>query len=314
VSRIESFRSPRGLALILRAVFHRCIKALYSPFTSDGNFNSKGSSVIFQSRACVCALIFCLGAAGAARAGNLHVGSSAAWGIAADLYNSSHQLIFHDIGDGAGNINPGSMLDGLSLPHMYCLDLTHDIYLNADYSATTFNNTGYIWNDDPFRNPNSVAVTNADGSLTNAGNIAYLMVNFASSAVSLDQQLALQSAIWSEVYGNHYALIGNPNFSPDENNTIAADQAWYLSHVLAGGNAAYIPDVLWINPSWDDESYAQCQVAYAPGSRHLDSANAVPEPSTFVAVSIMLGLFGAAWVYNRTRLTLKPVPVVVRSR
>jgi hypothetical protein len=245
-----------------------------------------------------------LGAAGAVRAGTLHVGSNAAWGIAADLYNSDHQLILHDIGDGAGNINPGSTLNGLSLPYMYCLDLTHDIYLNANYAVTSFNNRGYVWNDDPLNNPNSVALTNANGTLTNAGNIAYLMVHYAPSAVTLEQQLALQSSIWAEVYGNHYSLIGNPNFSADENNTIAADQAQYLSNLHTGGNARFIHEVLWINPSAGGVNYAQCQVAYVPGSTHPLTA-AVPEPSTFVVLSIMLGMFGVLWAYRRTRPAVK---------
>jgi hypothetical protein len=233
-----------------------------------------------------------------ARAATLHVGSNAAWGIAADLYAPGNPSpILHDIGDGAGNINPGSTLNGLSLPYMYCLDLTHDIYLNTDYAATTFNRNGYILNDDPAQNPASVALTNANGQLTNAGNIAYLMVHFAPLAVSQDQQLALQSAIWAEVYGKNYVLLPNPGFSNSENDAIRSQQAWYLSQIPAGRNANYIADVLWINPTQDGVHYAQCQVGFEPTSG--PSTLPTPVPSTLVMTSILVGMFAVVWHCKR---------------
>lgn len=255
-------------------------------------------------RSCVCAGILFLAATAGVRAGTLHVGSSAAWGIAADLYDPANasRTILHDIGDGAGNINPGSMLNGQSLPYMYCLDLTHDIYLNTDYSITSANRLGYVVNDDPAQNAASAALTNSDGRLLNAGNIGYLMVHFAPLAASVDQQLALQSAIWAEVYGKNYALLSNPYFSPDENAAIASDQAWYLNQIPVGGNAKYTSDVFWINPSQDGVNYAQCQVGYAPGSDRSSSANhPVPAPSGLVTTLIMLGVLGLAWAHKRLK-------------
>jgi hypothetical protein len=265
--------------------------------------------VTAQLRACVFAVIVSLGTAGTVGAGTLHVGSNAAWGISAELRDSNNQLIFQNVGDGGGNFSPGSTFDGQALPYMYCVDLNHDLYLNGDYYASTANNAGYIWNNDPLHNPNSVALTNPDGSLTNAGNIGYLLAHFAQTAVSIDQQLALQSAIWTEVYGNHYTHIDNPNFSADENATIASDQAWYLSHVPTGGNANFIGEVLWINPSTDGVNFGQGQVAYIPTPGNFHPAVATPEASTFVAMSIMLGLFGSFWVYKRSRQTVTSAPV-----
>jgi hypothetical protein len=274
-----------------------------STATSSQKFNERVATVIGSLRAWGWASAFFLAVAGTVRAGTLHVGSSAAWGIAADLYdpaNPGHTLL-HDIGDGAGNINPGSMLKGQALPYMYCLDLTHDIYLNADYSLTSFNKFGYVVNDDPAQNPASAALTTANGRLLNAGNIAYLMVHFASSATSGDQQLALQSAIWAEVYGKNYALLSNPGFSPAENFTIASDQQFYLDQIPNGGNANYISDVFWISPSNDGVNYAQNQVGYAPGGDRLHPAHNVPAPSTLATTSLMVAILGAAWCYRRLK-------------
>jgi len=181
---------------------------------------------------------------------------------------------------------------------MYCVDLTHDIYLNTDYRATSVDANGYILNDDPAKNPDSVALTNSIGQLTNAGNIGYLMVNFAPSAITLDQQLALQSAIWAEVYGKNYGLLQNPGFSIAENHTIVLDQASYLNQIPVSGNANYISSVIWINPS-QDGVYAQGQVAYGPAVDHFNGPSGTPVPSTLVMSSVLLGIFAAVWSCKR---------------
>ncbi|HEV8067313.1 MAG TPA: PEP-CTERM sorting domain-containing protein [Planctomycetaceae bacterium] len=141
---------------------------------------------------------------------------------------------------GGGNITP-STLDSASLIALYCVDIPHDI--GVPFSGTAaVNNQGIIGNDSSNDTLNGALVlANSSGLLTNAGNIGYLLVKNASSATSVAQQEGLQAAIWEQVYGSHFTTtLSGEAFT---------DYSSYINSLPSGGNASYIADVYWINPS-----------------------------------------------------------------
>lgn len=204
-------------------------------------------------------------------------------------------------GVGAGNFNPNT-LAGEPLPYMYCVDILHTINAPGVYSAQV-NTIGYIVNDvsspgadtTPIANPSqtpgamnppSTSAPNSNtygtATLANAGDIGYLMVNFAPTAANNNQELALQAAIWSQVYGSEFVLNEAWYLQPS-NNTNGKNYAevvtyydYYLSSIPNGSNSGYIDDVLWINPYTSTSktnkhgvttytyTYRQGQVGYVP--------------------------------------------------
>jgi hypothetical protein len=156
-------------------------------------------------------------------------------------------------------------IDGIALPYMYCVEIFTDIGVQGTYGVD-LSTTGIV-----------------HGALVpNAGEIAWLIDNFAASATTQDQQEGLQAAIWQQVYG--------AAFSVDPVNTGAGIYANYQADILAlGSNTAPVSDLLWISPYNGDGSPAQGQVT-SFGTR-------VPEPSTIA----LLGLGACCFVGVRLR-------------
>ena len=169
---------------------------------------------------------------------------------------------------GAGLANPvgggsiaGSKLNGTLLPYDFCIGLYTDVYVPGTYSAIVTNN----------------GTVNNGQSVTNAGEIAYLLTNYASPGMSSDAQIALQAAIWSVEYSGvaldstHYA---GTTILTDYNTEIAA----------ASGKSAPLTGFDWMTPYTVSNgiiTYDQAQVT------------ATPEPcSLLLVVGFAFGLYG----------------------
>ena len=160
----------------------------------------------------ILALAVMLGA-GAALADDLYVGGNYNW-------------VPLDVGDKGGGSITVSTLNGVTQPWVYCVDLYTDIYVPGDYNNTIVTNNGAV-------NGNNV---------NNAGAVAWLLDEFAHSDIgNTNGQVALQAAIWHEIYG-----VGLNSSSAYYNATIGADYAYYLNKL--GSNTASVATVNWFSP------------------------------------------------------------------
>lgn len=233
-------------------------------------------------------------------------------------------------GVGAGNFNPNT-LAGEPLPYMYCVDILHTISAPGTYDAQV-NTIGYIVNDvgaagadttsiasgNPgAKNPpsNSTgATTYGTAVLANAGNIGYLMVTYAPTTQNNNQELALQAAIWKQVYGSDFILNEDWYLQKSNNQNgknykeVVTYYHQYLNSIPTGGNASYISRVLWINPYTKSSSkkngvtnytytYRQGQVGYVPA----------PLPGSF---TMAFSFFTTAMAVGGIRRLRKPTRVV----
>jgi hypothetical protein len=156
---------------------------------------------------------------------------------------------------GRDGINNGATLDGLKLSFAYCIDLFHPVSLNGNYTADV-----------------SFTGTFADrGAIRNAGQIAWLLNNQASTATDLDKQAALQAVIWKQVYGNQFELLSTGTIKTAYDNYIA----------LLGNNVAPVNSVVWIDP-------------YSGNNRAVNNQDIVAMMVTPIPASIWL--FGSAIV------------------
>jgi hypothetical protein len=178
---------------------------------------------------------------------------------------------YNNKSEGGGNITPSS-LNGTPLLYTYCVDLLHTIAVPANYLANV-NDLGKINNSSA--PPADVLAGPPIATLANAGAIAWLMTNIAPIALTSDQQLGLQAALWKEVYGADFTLnaVG----------TTAGAFAAYNTYLgLLGSNTAPIDSVLWINPH------------NAAGTEYYQGLVAVPVPvpATLTMSSILLAMVG----------------------
>jgi hypothetical protein len=189
-------------------------------------------------------------------------------------------------GQGGGNITP-STLDFQALQSLYCVDIPHDI--GVPFSGTAEVNTSGIIGNDASNFPGNAGLTLADsnGLLTNAGNIGYLLVAFGASALSTEQQEGLQAAIWKEVYG--------PNFTTLLTGNALADYNSYIGAVPAGGNAAYISQVYWINPEGNGSGIQGLVGDVVPINPDFSS----PEPASLTLLGMGLVAFGGLGLRRR---------------
>jgi len=159
---------------------------------------------------------------GAARADDLNVGGS---------YN----IIPLSTGDvGGGSITP-STLNTAALSWLYCVDLYDTIPVPGDYNNTTTTSNGMVTE---FNTP----LGTSGGVVINAGAVAWLLDHYATAnIVNTNGQIALQAAIWHEIYG-----VGLNTGSGYYNSTIGTDYAAYLAAL--GSNTDPLSNVLWFSP------------------------------------------------------------------
>ena len=128
----------------------------------------------------------------------------------------------------AGSFQPVT-LNGVELPYLYCVDIFTSIMPGYDYSYTRVNTLGYIYG----------------APLHNAGQVAWLLAEFAASADTYDEQYALQSAIWRVVRGSLFTLDTRPG------KTTANQYSLYTQYLGAlGSNTGTVSDFLWISPKY----------------------------------------------------------------
>jgi hypothetical protein len=117
------------------------------------------------------------------------------------------------------------VLGGLKVPFAYCIDLLHSISPGGTYTTNvTFN--GAI----------------ADrGQINNAGKIAWLMTHKAATVGDdREVQSGFQAAIWKQVYGDRFELLGT--------NTAKVLTA-YTGYINAlGHNVTAVNKVAWMDP------------------------------------------------------------------
>ena len=185
---------------------------------------------------------------------------------------------------GTGSIAP-STLDGRTLPFLYCLDLEHNIGVPGTYSSTVSTN-GTIWDASygPVNLNASVLSGNKNSgpvqlSLTQAGQIAYLLDHYGYTATTMDQQEALQGAIWKEIYGNAITL------GPSADANQIADYNAYLTNV----GIDPVSNMLWISPTDSGGTYQQAQIT-----------TAVPEPGA-VTLFASFGVAGFGLLARKKR-------------
>jgi hypothetical protein len=155
---------------------------------------------------------------------------------------------------GAGSITP-TYIDGNLLPYLYCVQIEVDINVPGTYSVAITNN-GEI-----FGTP-----------INNAGEVAYLLNTYAPTATTVDQQGALQAAIWKTIYGSNYDITSN---NPAD---MLTDYNTYMTNV----GTDPVSTVEWISPSNGDGSHAQGLIT-----------SAVPEPSA-IFLAAVAGVIGVA--------------------
>jgi hypothetical protein len=164
----------------------------------------------------------------------------------------------------AGGNFLGTLNGTTSLTATYCLSINLGISPPAAYTATVTNN-GVIY-----------------GSLVpNAGAIAWLVSNVGATAVSADQQDALQAAIWHEEYGiPGFELDGVDNSGTGGDNDPTLDGDYEADLAALGSNTAALGNVYWISPyeaegGNEDQGLVAVSIPNAPTSISL-SATANP--------------------------------------
>ena len=164
-----------------------------------------------------------------------------------------------------GNIVP-STLDGHPLAYLYCIQYATDIYVAGTYGETAITRDGTVDNGKPVNHANQVA---------------YLLTQYASQAVTPDQQAGLQAAIWNEV--SPFGITLSPS-------TAASPIGAYYNQYLTNLKSASTDQVLWLSPSQDGTTYFQALIT------------PVPEPSTLYACLVSLVAGGATWGLRRRKL------------
>lgn len=171
---------------------------------------------------------------------------------------------------GGGSVS-GSKLNGTSLPYDFCIGLYTEVYVPQTYYAFVTNN-------------GTVKVNGgADVKINNAGEIAWLLTNYAGASMTTDRQIALQAAIWHIEYSTTSNDVGlDP--SHYKNTTTMTYYNTYISDISNGvynHNSYSLTGFDWITPySCSNGTYTY----YQP------QITAAPEPSTLLLV--LCGAFG----------------------
>ena len=138
---------------------------------------------------------------------------------------------------GGGSINT-SYLNGVAQPWVYCVDLYIDITVPGDYNNTTVTNNGMVHG----------------AMVTNAGQVAWLLDQYANSNIgNTTGQIALQAAIWHEIFGVDLSSTSSSY----------ADYTYYLSKL--GSNTASVATINWFSPGINgDNTTYQGLVGHVP--------------------------------------------------
>ena len=218
------------------------------------------------------ALSFCTLTSGLARAGSesLKLGAITGAPVYCSLtgYGSGN---FTDLKQQGGNVFD-SLLNGKTVPYIYCVDLTHNISPNFNGQANVTTN-GLI-HYDPVAYPGDL--------VNNAGQVSWLMLHISAGTpghpLSRDQQGGLQAAIWKTIYGANFSLAAGNG---------AALIADYNADLTAlGSKTAPINKMLWLSPLSGSGSNT------IPNLQGL-VAFATPEPSSLVLLgTVGVGVIG----------------------
>ena len=241
-----------------------------------------------------------------ARADDLYLGGT---------YNSFDWQLTQTVGsgttiiaqnEGGGSISP-STLNGVALPWVYCIDIPDNVGVPADYNTTAarFNgmaaySSGNLW-------PGTPGLTYAGGSAPIAGQIAYILDNFANAAnvgktsqVVKLQQEAVQAAIWTLIYNNN-PLTPTISFTVTDS-TVATAAGNILT--AAAGQTASLSSVVWLSPNGNGlngaaspDSTGSPYQALVTGGNSEVITSVTPEPSTFAIAT----LCGAGFVFYGLR-------------
>ena len=169
--------------------------------------------------------------------------------------------------------------------NLFCVDLGTLIYdTSADGIGksylTNVRNDGTVdsLNVKNFDVTGNLYATDDKGTVSGAGQIAWLVEKYAPSATSDVDRLALQAAIWKAEYGKNFDLVKPGDKSSTSDKVYDAYNA-YISHM----ETAAVSGVAWYSPTTQDGVVVQGLVGLDVG--------VVPEPS-----SIVLALFGVVGV------------------
>ncbi len=221
------------------------------------------------SAAAVLGLVASLTCGTRAQADDLNLGgnyNTFSWTLSYSGFSASNE--------GGGSIGP-STLNGVALPWVYCIDIPDNVGVPADYKNTVVTSNGSAWYGASNPWTKTAGVITAGNSLTVAGQIAWILDNYASTATSVALQEAVQAAIWKVIYdqnGKTYFQVQDTGVNNASNSIITA----------MGSKTASVSSILWMSPN---------------GSGNQALVTAVPEPSTFAIASVC----GAGFVFYGLR-------------
>ena len=180
-----------------------------------------------------------------------------------------------------GEITPSTLgggnflgtLNTTRLSATYCINIDLDLGVPATFNAATVTHDGTVWGQ----------------SVAHAGAISWLLTNIGPTATTLEQQDALQAAIWHAEYGTTLTQSGGFQLDGADNNKTPFIEGGYNAATLVsdykadlaalGSKTALLSNVLWITPNPDTgyppsrgNGSAQGLVALAPGPADLTKA------------------------------------------
>lgn len=177
--------------------------------------------------------------------------------------------------EGGGSIDP-SLLDGVSLDWVYCVDLFTRVGVPSTYNNTGVTDTGIV-NGAPVHN---------------AGKVAWLLGEYGVAGQGV-QAKALQAAIWETIYdgtgpGGHTAALSSsaPQDLKDLKNSMLT---------ALGNNSGVVSDFLWLSPAKTNNS-----IVYQGLVAHVWTPQTVPDGGLTL---MLLGgaLMGLEALRRRTR-------------
>jgi hypothetical protein len=197
---------------------------------------------------------------------------------------------------GGGDVQGSSLTNTVThvttaLPYIYCLEWQVNVGVPATYTDSLVNSVGSLHNL-----PLVIGSSGAISALDVAKEIAWLMVNFAPSATTLDKQAGLQAVLWRE---------DTPGFAFSSSNSAGVTTAYNailnaLNTARGNGSIGDLrSSVLFLSPSNNHDS-GSSRYQGLVGMQATTTPTgpvATPEPATFaLALSglIPLGVVGLA--------------------